>query len=76
MAHLCTTPAQPLLTTKEKQMPANNPPSMPLASYSDKELVHIVDNKPNATPLERELANRIDAVLQMAESMKHVKEHP
>lgn len=57
-------------------MPANNPPSMSLSSYSDKELVHIVDNKPNATPLERELANRIDAVLQMAESMKRVKEHP
>lgn len=56
-------------------MPANNAPSMPLTSYSDKELVHIVDNNPNATPLERELANRIDDVLQVNESMEQSKEH-
>ena len=56
-------------------MPSNNPPSMPLTSYSDKELVRIVDNKPDATPLERELANRIDAALQMTELLQKLKEH-
>ena len=45
----------------------NNPPAMALIRYSDKELVQIVDNKHDATPLERELANRIDAVMQREE---------
>ena len=56
-------------------MPANNPPTMPLASYSNKELIQIVDNKPDATPLERELANRIDATLQVTELLQKLKEH-
>jgi hypothetical protein len=56
-------------------MPSNNPPSMPLTSYSDKELVRIVDNKPDASPLERELANRIDATLQVTELLQKLKEH-
>lgn len=46
-------------------MPANNPPAMTLPSYSNKELIQIVDNKPDATPLERELANRVDALMQI-----------
>jgi capsule polysaccharide export protein KpsC/LpsZ len=57
-------------------MPANNAPSMPLTSYSDKELVRIVDNTPNATSLERELANRIDAALQVTEILNKLKENP
>ena len=48
-------------------MAANNPPAMTLTSYSDKELVQIVDNKPDATPLERELANRINDALNLGE---------
>lgn len=56
-------------------MSSNNPPSMPLTSYSDKELVRIVDNKPDASPLERELANRIDATLQVTELLQKLKEH-
>ena len=56
-------------------MPANNPPTMPLASYSNKELIQIIDNKPDATPLERELANRIEAVLQLMEAHQKLKEY-
>jgi hypothetical protein len=56
-------------------MPSNNPPSMPLTAYSDKELVRIVDNKPDASPLERELANRIDATLQVTDLLQKLKEH-
>lgn len=36
---------------------------MQYTSYSTPELVRLVDNKPDATPLERELANRIDELL-------------
>ena len=36
-----------------------------LQNLSDKELVHHVDNKPSATELERELANRLDAKLML-----------
>lgn len=35
-----------------------------IEKLSDRELVHHVDNKPSATPLERELANRLDAASQ------------
>lgn len=35
-----------------------------IQNLSDKELVHHVDNKPSATELEKELANRLDAQLQ------------
>lgn len=43
-----------------------------IQNLSDAELVHHVDNKPSATPLERELANRVDALLQV---MTALREH-
>lgn len=33
------------------------------SNLTDDELIRAVDNDPNATPRERELANRLDAVL-------------
>jgi len=32
-----------------------------MMQYTNKELIQIVDNKPDATELERELANRLDS---------------
>lgn len=40
---------------------------MPLGSMTDKELVRHVDNSGDATPLERVLANRLDAYLVIEE---------
>ena len=38
---------------------------------SDEDLVHYVDNKPSATPLEKELAERLWTLLQrMKDDMK------
>jgi hypothetical protein len=39
-------------------------------NLSDAELVHAVDNDPVATPRERELANRLDAAMQLLQVWK------
>lgn len=44
------------------------------ANYSDKELVLMVDNMRAATPMERELADRIDNILKEAEDDSRSKD--
>ena len=38
-------------------------------NYTDQELILQVDNDPNATPRERDLATRLDEALQEAERL-------
>lgn len=45
---------------------------MPYAAYSNKELVRHVDNAPNASALERELANRVDELTVEVAMVQHL----
>lgn len=45
---------------------------MAYATYNNKELIHMVDNDPNASSLERELANRVDALAVEVEMVQHL----
>lgn len=42
----------------------------PFGTYTDAELVHHTDNLPSPTPLERELADRLDAALTEIATLK------
>ena len=41
-------------------------------AYNNKELVRMVDNNPNASALERELANRVDELTVEVDMVQHL----
>jgi hypothetical protein len=45
---------------------------MQYTAYNNKELVRMVDNNPNASALERELANRIDELTVEVDMVQHL----
>jgi hypothetical protein len=45
---------------------------MQYTAYNNKELVHMVDNDPNASARERELANRVDELTVELEMVQHL----
>jgi hypothetical protein len=45
---------------------------MQYTSYNNKELVRMVDNNPNASALERELANRVDELTVEVDMVQHL----
>lgn len=45
---------------------------MQYTAYNNKELVRMVDNNPNASALERELANRVDELTVEVEMVQHL----
>lgn len=49
---------------------------MQYTAYNNKELVRMVDNNPQASALERELANRVDELTVEVEMVQHLLDKP